>query len=106
MAIEGIGPSSIYSPQQVQRPTVTPAPTSSPDATGSGFGEQVSAAVEKVDAIQMTADQAVAQVAAGNTEDTHKAVIAMERALLALDFTVQVRNKMLEAYQEIMRTQV
>lgn len=105
MAINGIGSPSVYSPREVQRQAeVRPAAT--PDSSAPGFSEQIASAVEQVDAMQKTADQTVAQVAAGNTEDTHKAVIAMERALLALDFTVQVRNKMLEAYQEIMRTQL
>ncbi|HOF89544.1 MAG TPA: flagellar hook-basal body complex protein FliE [Armatimonadota bacterium] len=104
MAITGIGSTPLYSPQQVQRPAdARPAAESAP---ASGFGEQITAAIDHVDAMQKTADQAASQVAAGDAEDTHKAMIAMERALLALDFTVQVRNKMLEAYQEIMRTQL
>jgi len=104
MAITGIGSTPVYSPQQVQRQAeARPAAEAMP---APGFGEQITTAIDQVDAMQKTADQAAAQVATGNTEETHKAVIAMERALLALDFTVQVRNKMLEAYQEIMRTQL
>ena len=57
-------------------------------------------------ALQTNADELMAKVAAGNPEDAHKAVIAMEHALMSLDFTLQIRNKVLDAYQEIMKTQV
>jgi len=42
----------------------------------------------------------------GKEEDLHRAIIALEKANLALGLTVQVRNKVIEAYQEIMRMQM
>ncbi len=106
MRIDGVSSPITYTARPVQRPAESAAPTAAPDAQGAGFGEQITSAIDKVDALQKTADTTAAQVASGGTEDTHKAMISMERALLALDFTLQVRNKMLEAYQEIMRTQL
>lgn len=98
-----------YAPPNLRRPTVEP-PASPPDAPVSGasgsFGSQITGAIENVNQLQNTANGLVEQVAAGNTDDTHKAMVAMERAMLTFDFTLQVRNKALEAYQEIMRTQV
>ena len=55
--------------------------------------------------LQLEADAAAERVSTGQVEDLHTAVIAMQRASLALDLTVQVRNKAIEAYQEIMRMQ-
>ena len=55
--------------------------------------------------LQTQADNLTSQVAAGNIGATQQAMVALEKASLALDFTVQVRNKVLDAYQELMRTQ-
>jgi len=52
------------------------------------------------------ADNLAVNLSSGSVEDVHEAMIAMQKAKLALDFTIQVRNKVIEAYQEIMRMQV
>lgn len=44
--------------------------------------------------------------AAGQIPDVHNVLIASEKASLQLELTVQIRNKVIEAYQEIMRTQI
>jgi len=46
------------------------------------------------------------KLAAGQVEDISEVVIAGEKASIAVQLTMQVRNKMVEAYQEIMRMQV
>lgn len=46
------------------------------------------------------------QAAIGNVEDLHDVTIALEKANLSLQLTVQVRNKVVEAYQEVMRMQI
>ncbi|MBP9014895.1 MAG: flagellar hook-basal body complex protein FliE [Candidatus Atribacteria bacterium] len=69
------------------------------------FGEYLNQALQKVNNLQVEADQMVEKVARGE-EDIHNALIALEKANLALGLTVQVRNKVVEAYQEIMRMQV
>ncbi len=101
MPITGIQP-NIYSLQQLRRPDTR----QSAESRGPGIGEQLAKALENVNALQQNANTLAEQVGSGNVEDSHKAMIAMERALLGLDLTLQVRNKMLEAYQEIMRTQI
>uniref|UniRef100_A0A7V4DGI4 Flagellar hook-basal body complex protein FliE n=1 Tax=Candidatus Caldatribacterium californiense TaxID=1454726 RepID=A0A7V4DGI4_9BACT len=73
---------------------------------GGGFAEKFWQALEEVNALQKEADQAVLEVALGKEENLHRAIIALERANLALGLAVQVRNKVIEAYQEIMRMQV
>jgi len=70
------------------------------------FASVLERAVAAVQAKQQAADQAAVQVAQGNLNDLHDAVLAQEEASLALDLTVQIRNKVLEAYQEIMRMPV
>lgn len=70
------------------------------------FKDAIKKAVGQVNSLQAQADDAAVKLATGDAEDVHKAMIAMSKAKLALDFTVQVRNKVIEAYQEVMRTQV
>ena len=69
------------------------------------FGDYLNQALQKVNNLQIEADQMVEKVAQGE-EDIHNALIALQKANLALGLTVQVRNKVVEAYQEIMRMQV
>lgn len=74
--------------------------------TGASFGEAIGKALGQVNKLQQQADDTAVQLATGDVEDVHKAMIAMNKARLAFDFTLQVRNKVIEAYQEIMRMQV
>lgn len=70
------------------------------------FGELLKGALERVNQLQQTADQATLQLAMGEDIDLHKVMILTTRANLALETTMAVRNKVLDAYQEIMRMQV
>ncbi|MEN3186385.1 MAG: flagellar hook-basal body complex protein FliE [Atribacterota bacterium] len=71
-----------------------------------GFGKLLFDALTEVNTLQLEADNAIQGVVLGQEEDLHRAIIAMEKANLALGLTVQVRNKVIEAYQEIMRMQL
>ncbi|WP_369018097.1 flagellar hook-basal body complex protein FliE [Thermatribacter velox] len=76
------------------------------DKSEKSFSELVGGFLEGVNALQKEADQAIQDVVLGKEENLHQAMIALEKANLALELTVQVRNKVVEAYQEIMRMQV
>jgi flagellar hook-basal body complex protein FliE len=86
---------------------LSPKPASSPqnDALGS-FKDMLDDAVSQVNQQQLDADGTIAKFAAGEISDIHDVMIAVEKAGLSLQYTIQIRNKMLEAYQEIMRMQV
>jgi flagellar hook-basal body complex protein FliE len=75
-------------------------------AEGGGFGESIKKALSSVNEQQNQADVLANGIAAGDAVEVHQAMIAMQKASLALQFTIQVRNKVVEAYQEIMRTQL
>ncbi len=70
-----------------------------------GFAGTLSAAVQQVNDLQTGAEQKVTNLLAGNGEDVHAATLSVERASLAFDLMLQVRNKMVSAYQEISRLQ-
>jgi flagellar hook-basal body complex protein FliE len=55
---------------------------------------------------QITADRAAENIVAGDTKNLHEAMIRLEEADISLRMMVQVRNKAVEAYQEMMRMQV
>ncbi len=75
------------------------------DATAS-FKQTLQSAFERINQMQLDSAELARQFAAGETDDLVKVVTAAEEASVALQLAVQVRNKVVEAYQEIMRMQV
>lgn len=62
--------------------------------------------LEQTNTLQKDADQASTDFALGNIDNVHDVMIAQEKASIALQYTVQLRDKLLEAYNEIMRIQL
>ena len=83
----------------------TPAAGGAGAAAGEGFAESLGRLVNATEAAGAQANDAVGQMLDG-TGDVHDAMIALQRADMALQLTVQVRNKLVTAYQEIMRMPV
>ncbi|RPH87739.1 MAG: flagellar hook-basal body complex protein FliE [Desulfobacteraceae bacterium] len=71
-----------------------------------GFKESLAQTVREIDGLQKEANQAIETMAAGEPKDVHEVMIAMEKAGISLRLMVQVRNKIITAYEEIMRLQV
>ncbi|MCE5229492.1 flagellar hook-basal body complex protein FliE [bacterium] len=61
--------------------------------------------LDKVNAQMLDADKTVADIAAGKSENIHGALIDLQKANLSFKMLVEVRNKALDAYQELMRMQ-
>ena len=76
------------------------------EAIRGSFGEALAHALGPVNRLQAEADVQAQLVATGEAPDLHAAAIAMERAKLALQATVQITQKAIEAYQEVSRMQV
>ncbi|NPV25918.1 MAG: flagellar hook-basal body complex protein FliE [Firmicutes bacterium] len=72
----------------------------------SSFADYLHQAIQEVSNLQKEADLTAAQLATGEIKDIHQAMIAAEKASLTLQLTIQIRNKVLDAYHEIMRMQV
>jgi flagellar hook-basal body complex protein FliE len=73
---------------------------------GVSFDNLLGAFVQEVNAKQVAAGDAVNGLLSGQNVSLHQAVIAMEEAGVSFQFMVEVRNKLLEAYQELMRMHV
>jgi len=70
--------------------------------SGKFFGELVS----KVSELQAQSDTAIKGLVSGESKGLHEVMIAMEKSSISFQFLSQVRNKAVEAYQEVMRMQV
>ncbi len=73
---------------------------------GADFAQGLNRAIDSLNRAQNEADDMVARMVTGQVDDIHQVVLAVEKANLSLQLAVQVRNKVVEAYQEIMHMQV
>jgi flagellar hook-basal body complex protein FliE len=72
----------------------------------SSFGSMLKKAISEVNELHLRADQSVDDLSKGKEIDIHKTIIALEKADVSFRLMMQIRNKAVEAYQEIMRIQV
>lgn len=63
-------------------------------------------AIKEVDQLQKEASTSAVKLSMGEEEYLHNTMLAYEKANLALQLTIEIRNKLVEAYQEIMRIQM
>jgi flagellar hook-basal body complex protein FliE len=91
-----IGPAS-----EVQPIPVEPAQP----AGGVSFAKELGAAIGSLDAQQISADQEAAKLAMG-AGNLHETALALEKADIAMRLATKVRNKLVDAYQEIMRMSI
>ena len=87
---------------------ITPGVKSSsePSEDGKSFSDVLGEAVEQVNQEQVDAENKVKDFVAGNGPSLHETLISLEKADVSFKMMMQVRNKLLDAYSEIMRTQV
>lgn len=71
----------------------------------SDFGSVLNSAIQHVNQLQKTADQNVEQFLQGNGE-LHNVALSTQRAEMAFDLGMQIRNKVVSAYQEVMKMQL
>lgn len=84
-----------------------PGPGSSVSGnSGPSFAETLKNAVNSVNEMQKQSDVGMQKLATGKSDNLHEVMIAAEKADIALKLMVQMRNKMIEAYQDIMKMQV
>ncbi len=84
-------------------PALTPsAGTASPG----GFGSVLADAIGRVEQFQTNADSSIGKFLSGEDEEVHKVALATQQAAMSFDLFLQVRNKVVSAYQEVMRMQM
>lgn len=101
---------ALSAPLQPILPKEIPDPISGPAAAekadGKSFTEILADSIGEVNALHADADQAVRDLSSGKSNDLHTTMIAMQKAEMSMRLLVEVRNKVITAYQEIMRIQV
>lgn len=75
-------------------------------AAGSGFGSVFRDAIQTVEQMGGNASQGVQRFLSGEGGELHQIAVDAQRAQLAFELFLQVRNKVVEAYQEVMRSQI
>jgi flagellar hook-basal body complex protein FliE len=74
--------------------------------TNATFGETLNKAIADVNTLQNEAGKAVDKMVVGEEVDLHEVMIAVEKAKTSFDLLMEIRNKTIDAYREIMRMQV
>ena len=95
------GTPGIQGPTPLEQTGITPSQPAS-----DSFANVLGRMVEEVSGKQAAASQAVSALQGGQNVPLHEAVIAMEEANVSFQLMVEVRNKLLDAYQELMRMQI
>jgi len=98
-AINSIAPTSLTNTPNISSGEGTPK-------AGTDFSKFLSDALSQVNALQTNADVASQQLATGQVQDLSTVMVALEKASLSLSLTVSVRDKVLDAYNQVMRMQM
>ena len=77
--------------------------TASPEAPEITFEDMLSASIRKVNDLQLESDKKIQRLATGDVEDISEVVLASSRAEIALRLLMEIRNKFLDAYQNLSR---
>jgi len=86
---------------------VYPPPSRAPNKSGAGsagFSDFIKQAISRVNHAEIAADQSIEKLLEGKA-GIHETMIALEKADISLRFLLQIRNKAIDAYREIMRMQ-
>lgn len=98
--IQGIAPVAPAVP-------AAPSPGSAASPAGAGgFLDSLKTAVGKVNDVQLQAGQAVDALMTGQSQDIHRTMVALQQADVSFQLMMQIRNKLVTAYEEIQRMQI
>jgi flagellar hook-basal body complex protein FliE len=89
----------------IAAPAAAPAATSTASG-GNAFQDVLTSAISKVESFNQEAAASTQRFLSGEGEELHNTIMAAQRAELSFDLLLQVRNKVVGAYQEIMKMQM
>ena len=92
-----IGPGNVELNPGGQQPTIKPK------EGGANFGDMFNGFLKDVNGLQMKADQSIQKMVSGEVKDVHQVMLAVGEAKVAFNLLLEIRNKTMEAYQEVMR---
>jgi len=89
----------------ITAPTNPTSPIGPETDDGGGFGSLLNQAIDRVGELKHTSDQQVGELVQGDRQDIHNVMIAVEKAYVAFQLMMQVRNKIVNAYEEVSKLQ-
>lgn len=89
-------------PRELPMPGPAPAGLPRP-AEGPSFGDVLKQSLSEVNQLQLQADASIERLARGEVQDVHQVMIAAEEAGVAFELVMEIRNRLMEAYQDLMR---
>jgi len=98
--------SGIYTSNEIKSRTFDTTKVKGSENVDIPFSDFLKDALNKTNDLIMQSQELTNDFAAGKTDNIHQMMIAAEKANIALQFTMQIRNKILDAYNEIMRMQI
>jgi flagellar hook-basal body complex protein FliE len=98
LSVSGVGPRSI-GPKPPVPPSIRRGETSS-------FKDLLVNSISEVQRLQTQADQSIRELVSGEIADVSQVLVAIEKADIAFNTMMQIRNKIVEAYQEVIRMSV
>lgn len=101
-----IGIDPVAALNAIDLPLSAVTPQSAAPAQGSSFGDWIASGMSTVNSSVISAEKGVQQIALGQAGNLHDVMIRLEEARLSLQLLIQVKTRVLEAYQEILRMQV
>lgn len=90
----------------IESPFISRTQSTPASEKDTGFGNVLKEAIGEVDKLQKEAGEAINDMVVGKERDIHKTMIALEKAEVSFQLMMQVRNKIISAYEEVMRMQV
>lgn len=82
------------------------SPVSQTPNAGEAFADKLKSAMNEVNNLQVDSEKAMSDIATGQVKDLHQAALAIDKAEISMKLMLEVRNKALNAYKEISRTQI
>ena len=105
-ALSAIYPEAMALTEPSLAPLKQFAPVGRTVASRSGFSEMVMQGLQGVNEQLLIGQADLQQLSVGNVQNLHQIMIRLEESRLAFQLTMQVRNRLLESYQEVMRMQI
>lgn len=95
-----------FNPSPQIRPERTPVSETKPIEAQASFANVLKNAINNVNDMQIESDRMTNQLASGQATDLHNVMITAQKASITLETTVQIQQKVIDAYNEIMRMQL
>ncbi|WP_257288090.1 MULTISPECIES: flagellar hook-basal body complex protein FliE [unclassified Endozoicomonas] len=106
MDIKGLNPDSLSVLLKNRPAPILPSSVASEGMTTNGFGNLLQQAIEKVNDLQQESSGMMHKIETGESDDLMGTMIAMQKSSISFQALMQVRNKAVTAYEDIMRMQI